>query len=103
MAGRFRVAVALGLLLATHTQAQEQIAPRGAPSRPIELSEAFPWDEPVEQTFTVDSVLRWRRGSPAEAQQQTLIRAGRNHEPNHNASFPRRTPCGRDPLRSRQR
>ena len=78
MPDRFRVMVAVGLLFATHAQAQERVIAYGAPLRPIELSEAFPWDEPVEQTFTVDSVLRWRRAPPAEGQQQTLTGAGRN-------------------------
>jgi len=80
MANRFCVAVAVGLLFAPHGHAQGRTAVHGAPSRPVELSEAFPWDEPVEQTFTVDSVLRWRRGTPAEGQQQTLLRASRKHE-----------------------
>jgi hypothetical protein len=80
MADRFCVSVAFGLLFATHAQAQERIAVPGAPSRPVELSEAFPWDEPVEQTFTVESVLRWRSGTPAEGQQQTLVRPGRNDD-----------------------
>ena len=80
MADRFWLAMAVGLLFATHAQAQDRTAVHGAPSRPVELSEAFPWDEPVEQTFTVDSVLRWRRGMPAEGKQQHLIRADSHHE-----------------------
>jgi hypothetical protein len=77
MANRFCVAAAVGLLFAVHVHAQARNAIHGVPSRHVELSEAFPWDEPVEQTFTVDSVLRWRRGTVSE---QTLVRAGRNQE-----------------------
>jgi hypothetical protein len=80
MADRFCVWAALGLLFAAHAQAQQRVAVHGEPSRPVELSEAFPWDEPVEQTFTVDSVLRWRRGRAAEGQQQSLIQPDRNDD-----------------------
>jgi hypothetical protein len=45
------------------------------------VSEAFPWDAPVEQTFTVDSVLRWRRGTPVEGQQRTVSRTTVTTEP----------------------
>jgi hypothetical protein len=75
MANRFWVAAAIGLLFASHARAQDRAAAGAAASRPVELSEAFPWDEPVEQTFTVASVLRWRRGVPADRQQVDLIRA----------------------------
>jgi hypothetical protein len=66
MADRYCVAVAACFLFAHCAYGQGQTASRGAPSRHVELSEAFPWDEPVEQTFTVNSVLRWRRGAAAE-------------------------------------
>jgi len=76
MANRFCSAVASRILFAVHAHAQGRTAVYGPPSRPVELSEAFPWDEPVEQTFTVDSMLRWRRGMLPERNQQTLIGAG---------------------------
>lgn len=67
--------VASGLLFAVHAHVQGRTAVHGPPSRPVELSEAFPWDEPVEQTFTVNSVLRWRRSLPVERRQQNLVRS----------------------------
>jgi hypothetical protein len=76
MAKRFCAAVAGGLLFAVQAHVQARAAVHGAPSRPVELSEAFPWDAPVEQTFTVESVLRWRRSLPVERNQQTLFGAG---------------------------
>lgn len=57
--------LAAGLVFSVDAQAQSAVSGHGDPSRPIELCEAFPWDEPVEQTFTVASVLRWRRGGQA--------------------------------------
>jgi hypothetical protein len=77
MANWFCETAAVGLLLVTQAHAQGRTATHGTPSRPLELSEAFPWDEPVEQTFSVDSVLRWRRSTAGE---HTLVRAIRNHE-----------------------
>ena len=79
MASRICVTVAFGLLFSAHAYAQGHTASRGATSQAAELSEAFPWDEPVEQTFSVESVLRWRRGTAAERDHQTLIRAAGDH------------------------
>jgi hypothetical protein len=55
--------VAAGLLFSFAAQAREPDFGESSAARHIELCEAFPWDEPVEQTFTVDAVSRWRRGA----------------------------------------
>jgi hypothetical protein len=50
-------ALFVGLTLVHDARAQESVA-QGTLA---EICEAFPWDVPVEQSFTVASVLRWRR------------------------------------------
>jgi hypothetical protein len=69
----FRVIVAIGLLVSTGTKAQEPVCGRGEPSRSMELCQAFPWDEPVEQTFTVGSVVRWRQTAPDVRRRQKPV------------------------------
>jgi hypothetical protein len=56
MSDRFWAAVAAGALLVFASGAGASAA-----GQPAELCEAFPWDVPVEQSFTPASVLRWRR------------------------------------------
>ena len=58
-----RVIVAIGLLVSASAQAREDVSDRVGPTRTIELCQAFPWDEPVEQTFSVASVINWRRAT----------------------------------------
>jgi hypothetical protein len=77
MSDLFWPAVAVGFLVSVDAEVQERAAFHGGPSWPVELSEAFPWNEPVEQTFAVDSMLRWRRSGPAKGKRQRPVRAGR--------------------------
>jgi hypothetical protein len=70
------LAVAFGLLFSPGAQAQERTTGGGGQSRPVELCEAFPWDVPVEQSFTVASVLRWRRGEHDVRQARKSVRDG---------------------------
>jgi len=71
--GRFRFAVAIGLLFSVGAQAQQP--GHTAERQPAELCEAFPWDVPVEHSFSVDSVLRWRQasGNPMQAEQRVPL------------------------------
>jgi hypothetical protein len=56
--------VIVGLAPLRDARAQEHSGHR----TPAEICEAFPWDVPVEQSFTVASVLRWRRAMAATRQ-----------------------------------
>ena len=60
-----------GLLCAPYVQADEAVSGRGRPKPPTELCEAFPWDVPVEQSFTTESVMRWRRAMQVQRVQQS--------------------------------
>ena len=62
MTERIWMAAMVGLLLsaAVHTAATAAGRPTQDPR--TEVCEAFPWDVPVEQSFTPAAVLRWRRG-----------------------------------------
>lgn len=70
------VATAFGLLASPHAQAQQRASADARQSPPVELCEAFPWDVPVEQSFTVASVLRWRHGEQAVRQARNSLREG---------------------------
>ena len=70
------VAAAIGLLVCPGAVAREPVASQPAPSRPVELCEAFPWDEPVEQTLTVELVLHWRRDANGVHRAMQPTRAG---------------------------
>jgi hypothetical protein len=37
---------------------------------PTEVCEAFPWDVPVEQSFSAESVMRWRRAMREQGPRQ---------------------------------
>jgi hypothetical protein len=50
----FCLAAFSGLVFSLGAHGQEKV------SAPVEICEAFPWDIPVEKSFTVASVLRWR-------------------------------------------
>jgi hypothetical protein len=61
------IAVAFALLCSSGARAEE-VTPSGAPHRqPAEICEAFSWDVPVEQSFTPESVLRWREHGDSRA------------------------------------
>jgi hypothetical protein len=80
MSNQFWPAAAIlvpGLLCASCAQADESVSRRARPEPPIEICEAFPWDVPVEQSFTAKSVMRWRRAMQEQRTQQP------------NKSFPR--------------
>lgn len=51
------LAMSVGLLFAPFARAQGRTAVQSAASRHVELSEAFPWDESVEQAYTGQSAL----------------------------------------------
>lgn len=75
MSNKFWVTVAIlvpCLLSAPCVQADEAASGRGRPKPPTELCEAFPWDVPVEQSFTTESVMRWRRAMQEERVQQPV-------------------------------
>ena len=58
----FWVTVTVALVTSHGAQAHDPVAGNGGQSRSAELCEAFPWDVPVDRSFTAESVLRWRRG-----------------------------------------
>jgi hypothetical protein len=68
----FWAIAAVGLLFSPAVHAGESASGRDGTSRSIELCQAFPWDAPVEQTFSVASVLRWRRAVHSVRQQQPI-------------------------------
>jgi hypothetical protein len=74
MSDRYRAAVAVGVLLFMAAQAGANGPGRGDAVRPNELCEAFPWDVPVEQSFTAAAILRWRRGYDAARRAASLGR-----------------------------
>jgi hypothetical protein len=57
------VAAAIGLIFSGGVQAQETT--HDMHGQPIEVSEAFPWDMPTENSFSAAAVLRWRRAQAA--------------------------------------
>jgi hypothetical protein len=69
--------VLIGLTLGHHVRAEEPGAPQRRTPPPTEICEAFPWDVPVEQSFTVASVLRWRRAM------ETVWRDHKDHLKGH--------------------
>ena len=78
MSGTLRVIIAIGLMCSPAARAQEFDPDHDANSRSVELCQAFAWDEPIEQTFTVASVLRWRHG--------VRIAGGQHVEVQHSAT-----------------
>jgi hypothetical protein len=73
MSGALRVIIAIGLMCSSAARAQEFGPDRDASSHSVELCQAFAWDEPIEQTFTVASVLRWRHGVRIAGGQQVEV------------------------------
>lgn len=75
MSNKFWLTAAIlvpGLLGAPCVQADEAVPGRGRPKPPTELCEAFPWDVSVEQSFTTESVMRWRRAMQEQNAQQSV-------------------------------
>jgi hypothetical protein len=50
---------AIGLIISGGVQAQEMY--HDMRGQPIEVTEAFPWDMPTENSFSAEAVVRWRR------------------------------------------
>lgn len=50
-----------GLVSGPRVEAGDSMSRGSRPEPPVEICEAFPWDVPVEQSFTAELVLRWRR------------------------------------------
>jgi hypothetical protein len=74
MSNKFRVIAAIlvrGLVCAPCVLAGEAAPDHRRPDPPIEVCEAFPWDVPVEQSFSAESVLRWRRAMPEQGPRQS--------------------------------
>jgi hypothetical protein len=79
-----------GLLCAPCVLADETVPGHGRAEPPIEVCEAFPWDVPVEQSFTAESVMRWRRAmqeqdaqQPGKSVPQPVLRPGTVIESHH--------------------
>ena len=75
MSNKFWLTAAIlvpSLLRAPCVRADEAVSGRGRPTPPIELCEAFPWDVPIEQSFTTESVMRWRRAMQEQAARQPV-------------------------------
>jgi hypothetical protein len=71
------IAVPAALLFSSGAQAEE-VTLGGAPHRrPAEICEAFSWDVPVEQSFTPESVLRWRQHARSHERYSTPNPAAR--------------------------
>jgi hypothetical protein len=56
-----RIALAFALLFSSGAQAEEVVQGKVPRRQPAEICEAFSWGVPVEQSFTPESVLRWRQ------------------------------------------
>jgi hypothetical protein len=64
MSNKFKMIAAVlvrGLVCAPCVLAGEAGSGHRGADPPTEVCEAFPWDVPVEQSFSVESVMRWRR------------------------------------------
>jgi hypothetical protein len=70
MSSIFRLTLALCVLVSLGAKAQETGSTRDGQREDAEVCEAFSWDVPVEQSFSVESVLRWRRLTRGAGQQQ---------------------------------
>ena len=73
MSNKFWVIAAIlvpDLLCAPCVLADETLGRHGRPEQPIEVCEAFPWDVPVEHSFTAESVMRWRRAMQEQGARQ---------------------------------
>jgi hypothetical protein len=76
MSNKFWLTAAIlvpGLLRVPFVLAEEAVPRHGRPEPPIEVCEAFPWDVPVEQSFTAESVMRWRRAMQEQGARQTAM------------------------------
>ena len=74
MSNKFWVTAAIlgsGLPGAPCVLADETVPRHRRPEPPTELCEAFPWDVPVEQSFTTESVMRWHRAMQVQRVQQS--------------------------------
>jgi len=73
MSNKFWVTAAIlvpGLLCAPWVRANDTMSRHGRSEPPIEVCESFPWDVPVEQSFTAESVSRWRRAIQEQRSEQ---------------------------------
>jgi len=75
MSNVFRATAAIGLLLSSVVEAQQTSRIGREPQ--TELCEAFAWDVPLELSFSVGSVVRWRLGTRNQQQADQRVPGAR--------------------------